>query len=237
MITANTDTASHNPNRVEHLPPAEPPRARTYTPQRTPLGFRRQAATLRRVEPLAPVDDDTEARRGIKQRAVAEALMLLMFRMVWSLNLAGTVAAAVLVGRNVNTLLIGAGLTPLGDIDYALVAAAYQLFITHIQQYLWRTGQTYSGPLVEQARTFWRDLDKTKLSLVVFFGVTDALPTAWFVLRGSTYVWDNSPWALPYLLAAGLAVPMAMLVEPAMTKHRRAMKRLFASLGYSTEWM
>ncbi len=139
--------------------------------------------------------------------------------------------------RSISTLLVGAGLTPLRAIDYALIAAAYQLFITHIQQYLWRTGNAYDGTWQERGRAFWADLDKTKLSLVVFFGVTDALPTAYFVLRGSAYVWDTIPYALPYLLAVAVAVPMAMLVEPAMTKHRRAMKRLFSELGYSVNWM
>lgn len=233
----NTDTTPHNPNRVHHGPPPQQ-QPRTFKASRTPLGHRRAEAALRRVEPLAPVEDtDTDERRSIKSRAIAEALMLLMFRLVWGLNLAGTVAAAVLIGRKISTLLVSADLTPWEDQDYAIVAAAYQVFITHVQQYLWRTGETYTGTWQERRRAFWADLDKTKLSLVVFFGTTDALPTAWFIMAFSTIVWDNAPWVLPYALAAGIAIPMAMLVEPAMTKHRRAMKRLFASIGYNVKWM
>lgn len=214
------------------------PHLGTHRPQRTPLGYRRQAAALRRVEPLAVAPDiDDGDRASVKQRAIAEALMLLLFRAVWSLNLASTVLATVLIGRAANELLLGVGRPPLADIDYALIAVLWQLFVTHIEQYLWRTGTRYTGSWREQWAAFWADLDKSRLAIVVFFGVTDALPTAWLILRGSAYVWDTMPYAIPYLAGAAIGTLMAMTVEPAMHKHRRAMKRHFSALGYSVGWM
>lgn len=237
MMTS--DATPHNKNRIDHSPPANTvPHPGTSRKTNAGRWHRRQQQSLAPApeEPLE-TDDDTEIRRSIKQRAIAEALMLLMFRLVWALNLAGSIVVLVLVGRQMSGVMLAAGLTPLRDRDYAWIAVGWQLFCTHIEQHLWKTGETYTGSVREQARAFWADMDKTKLSLVVFFGVTDALPTAWLILRGSAYMWDTIPYAVPYLVGAVVATLMAMTAEPLMKKHRRAMRRLFAELNYNVRWI
>lgn len=224
---------THNPHMITHEPPAV---ATPQRPRKAKAGkwHRVQQAALQ-PQVITP-DYGDDVRHELKHRAIAEMLMLLLFRFVWALNLAGTVITAVLIGRNLNLLLTSHGKTPLGDLDYALIAAGWQLFCTHVQQYLWRTGRSYDGAWQERLRAFWDDLDKTRLALVVVFGTLDSLPTAWLIIGVFGVLAAGSPWAIPLLTATIVSVTMAMVTEPMMTKHRRQMKAYFLELGQNERW-
>ena len=200
---------------------------------RTPLGYRSRNAKLAVVARGAIAHDDTAERLAIvKRRALAHLLMQWLYRSVWLLNLAGTIIVAVLVGQQ---LSLAFGLK-LSRIDYAVLAVAWQLFSTFIEQHLWKTGKTYLGPYRDRVRQFWQDLDRVDVAMIVFVGVLDALPAAWLIWQVLIDI-SGIPVLLPYLIATVISVAMAMLTEPAIDKHRKRAKRLLAEAGYNTRWL
>ena len=165
-------------------------------------------------------------RRELIRRAMAHLLMVFLYRLVWAANIFGTAFVVTLVGLRASTTYGWS----LSAIDYAWIAVLFQLAITLLEQHLWKTGKDYQGTWREQRDQFWHDLDKSTLVFIVCIGALDALSTAWLILMFLQSL--NLPVAIPYLFATIIAVTMAMLVEPAMKKHRIKAKELMIEAGY-----
>lgn len=165
-------------------------------------------------------------RRELTRRAMAHLLMILMYRLVWAINIFGTAFVVTIVGLRASTKYGWS----LSAIDYAWLAVLFQLTITLLEQHLWKTGKDYHGTWREQRDQFWRDLDKSTLAFIVGIGALDALSTAWLILM---FLQSFAlPVAIPYFVATIVATTMAMLVEPAMKKHRVKAKDLMIEAGY-----
>ena len=165
-------------------------------------------------------------RRELIRRAMAHLLMVFLYRLVWAANIFGTAFVVTLVGLRASAKYDWS----LTAIDYAWIAVLFQLAITLLEQHLWKTGKDYQGTWREQRDQFWHDLDKSTLVFIVCIGALDALSTAWLILMFLQSL--NLPVAIPYLFATIIAVTMAMLVEPAMKKHRIKAKELMIEAGY-----
>lgn len=210
---------AHNPNYTDHAPPVAqqaPPQA--YKPQRTPLGHRRAAASLRRVEPLAPA----KSHRPPLGRVLAEFGMLVGWFGLWLLNGAATAFGIAALGE----LLRSRGLAAsLGRTDWLIIGGVFHLFISAVEGHLWRSEYEQPEGTADRVRAFFANADRLRLGLAVFIGAIDSLSTAWYLRR---IIYMLTPPMFGWTLLAGIVASLLALTgEPMIVNFARKLRDLF----------
>ena len=199
-MMSNTDTTPHNPGRIDHAP-AVAQQPATYRPQRTPLGYRRQAASLRRVEPLALITN----HRPPMGRVLAEFGMLVGWFALWILNGLATALGVAALGSLLQSRGLAIGLDRQ---SWLVIGMVFHGFISAVEGHLWRSDYERPEGVANRVRAFFANADRLRLGLAVFIGAIDSLSTAWYLRRIILMVVDPM-WG--WTLVAGLVASLLAL--------------------------
>ena len=249
MITANTDTSTHNPNRVEHLPPAatrEPGRTKPQWRPSPPMRLRH------RVKPQVPAHEQLTAQEAfilseietiraeisaVSQRLSANICMWFVWLIGWILNGAATVIAVSAVGLSLGALLvrrdwIDVAPTPA---NWILIGVCLHLLISRVEQYLWKPDTTTAPPSWRKNFRAWLKNLRPRVEALwtvrtlqaVVIGSLDSLSSAraGLVLVGSTT-------ALSLVVCGMLGTGLAMSAEPMMSYHWRQLRPQWRQLCF-----
>ena len=193
--------APHNPNYIdEDRPPPTVPRP----PRKT------NAGKWQRLQQAPLVQRPPRAAQPAFGRLVAEFGMLVGWLAMWLLNGAATAfgfAALGMLGQQ-RGLAVGLDRT-----DWLVIGACSHLFISAIEQHLWRAGDyDPDAPIRERVRAFFASADRLRLALAVTVGAIDSFSTAWYLRRILyTIVEPRFGWTV---VVALLAATIALAAEP-----------------------
>lgn len=204
-MISNLDTTPHNPDRIEPAPRTRKAGAGKFHK----LQMRQMA--------LAP-----QARPRQLGRILAEFGMVVGWSALWLLNGLATALGAAALGSLFASRGLFAGLQ---RIDWLVIGAVFHLFISAVEQHLWRTGYDVPTGVAERVRAFFANTDRTRLGLAVFIGAIDSLSTAYYLRR--IIVAFVNPSIIVTVVAAMLAGLVALSAEPMVREFGRKVITLF----------
>ena len=191
----------HNPHYIDD--PTPPPPV-----QRPPR--KANAGKWHKVQQASLVQQPDRPARPAFGRLVAEFGMLNGWLAMWLLNGAATAfgfAALGMLGQQ-RGLAVGLDRT-----DWLVIGGFSHLFISAIEQHLWRSGDyDPDAPMGERVRAFFASADRLRLALAVTVGAIDSFSTAWYLRRILyTIVEPRFGWTV---VVALLAATIALAAEP-----------------------
>lgn len=205
MIGSNLDTTPHNPDRIEPAPRIRKAGAGKW--------HRLQARQMA----LAP-----QARPRQLGRMFAEFGMVVGWSALWLLNGLATALGAAALGSLFASRGLFAGLQ---RIDWLVIGAVFHLFISAVEQHLWRSDYERPAKFWPRVKAFASNTDRTRLGLAVFIGALDSLSTAWYIRRIiGAFV---NPSIGVTVVAALLAGLVALSAEPMVREFGRKVIILF----------
>lgn len=216
---------------------------------KTPLGIRRRGRALRRVQPLAAVQEQLTAQEayilseidrvradlsGVTQRLSANVCMWFVWLVGWCLNGAATVLAVAAVGASFGAVLVERGWIATAPTpgNWVLVGVCAHLLISRVEQYLWKPDRWTKPPSMRNFQA-WLDSLRPRLAALgtvrtlqaVVIGSLDSLSSA---RAGLVLVGTVTPAAL--VLCSMIGTGLAMGAEPMMGYHWRQVRPQWRSL-------
>jgi hypothetical protein len=169
MMSNNAQTTPHNPDYIdENRPQPRKGRAGRF--------HKLQQAGLARQEPLTI----QERSRPPLGRVIAEFGMLVGWFALWVLNGAATAFGVAAFG----VILKSRGLAvSLDRVDWLVIGAVFHLFISAVENHLWRADYALPDTIPERVQMFFSKADRMRLGMAVFIGALDSLSTAWYLRR------------------------------------------------------
>ena len=204
----------HNPNYIDE-PTTPPPVIR---PRKA------NAGKWQKLQQQSLVQQPARAAKPAFGRLVAEFGMLLGNVLLWLLNGAATAfgfAALGMLGQQ-RGLAVGLDRT-----DWLVIGGFSHLFISAIEQHLWRSGDyDPDAPFGERVRAFFASADRLRLALAVTVGAIDSFSTAWYLRRILyTIVEPRFGWTV---VVALLAATIALAAEPLIRNFAHKLRVLVA---------
>lgn len=198
-MISNLDTTPHNPNQIEPSPRSRKAGAGKFHK----LQMRQMA--------LAP-----QARPRQLGRMFAEFGMVVGWSALWLLNGLATALGAAALGSLFASRGLFAGLQ---RVDWLVIGGVFHLFISAVEQHLWRADYELPAKFWPRAKAFAAHTDRTRLGLAVFIGAIDSLSTAWY-LRRIILAFVNPSIGVT-AIAALLAGLVALSAEPMVREFGR----------------
>lgn len=198
-----TDNAPHDRHRIHHAAAVQPQQAHRPRKARAGRYHHRQFGIAKAGEIVE------RPQRPPFGRVLAEFGMLVLWFALWLLNGAATALGFAAMGN----LLASRGLaTGMDTTSWLVVGGVFHLFISAVEQHLWRGDYEQPEGVGARVRAFFSNADRMRLGLAVFIGAIDSLSTAYYIRRILYVLVDPMfGWTLVAGLLAGL---IALSAEP-----------------------